>query len=87
MLFRSADIREYFGVTDIGVKPTVGSQKVIVETWMPDYSGGELYGEELSVELLDFIRPERKFPDVEALKNEIVNNAAQARNIYDDIGK
>ena len=83
---RIAD-REYFGVTDIGVKPTVGSQKVIVETWMPDYSGGELYGEELSVELLDFIRPERKFPDVEALKNEIVNNAAQARNIYDDIGK
>ena len=76
------DGREYFGVTDIGVKPTVGSQSVMIETWMPDYDGEDLYGRELTLELLGFIRPERKFSSVEELKDEIIKNAGQARKIY-----
>ena len=37
------DGRYYYGVTNIGVKPTVGSDRVLAETWMPEFSG-DLYG-------------------------------------------
>ncbi len=74
------DGREYPGVTNIGVKPTVGSDQVLSETWIPGFSG-DLYGRELHLSLLRFIRPERKFPSLEELKREIWKNAEQAKEI------
>lgn len=71
--------RRYAGVTNIGVKPTVGSDSVTVETWMPDYPGPDLYGERVRVSLLKFLRPERKFQGLPELRAEILRNGAQAR--------
>lgn len=69
---------EYFyGVTNIGLKPTVGSDRVLSETWLPDFQG-DLYGKRVRLFLLDFIRPERKFASLEELKCEIQKNAGQA---------
>ncbi len=70
----------YTGVTNIGVKPTVGSDRVLSETWIPEFSG-DLYGKRLRLALLQFIRPERKFDSLEELKAEIRKNAAQAGEI------
>lgn len=70
----------FCGVTNIGVKPTVGSDRVLAETWMPDFSGN-LYGRQVRVWLLEFIRPERKFASLEELKAEIQRNAEQAKEI------
>lgn len=78
---------KYLGVTDIGVKPTVGSDRVMIETWMPDYNGEELYGRQLRVELLEFIRGEKKFPDIEKLRTEIIENSLEARKIYDKVSE
>ena len=72
------DGRYYYGVTNIGVKPTVGSDRVLAETWMPEFSG-DLYGKRVRVFLLAFIRPERKFGSLEELKEEIGRNARQAK--------
>lgn len=74
------DGREYYGVTNIGVKPTVGSDRVLSETWMPDFSGN-LYGKRVRLFLLQFIRPEKKFGSLEELKEEIGSNARQAEKI------
>ena len=72
---------EYFyGVTNVGVKPTVGSDKVLAETWMPDFSG-DLYGKRVRVFLLEFLRPERKFDSMEALKEAIHQNGRQAQEV------
>ena len=71
----------YCGVTNVGVKPTVGSDRALSETWMPDFSG-DLYGKSLRLELLDFIRPEKKFSGLEALRAEIYRNGEQAREIF-----
>ena len=68
----------YFGVCNIGVKPTVGSDRVLAETWMPEFSG-DLYGERVRVELVEFLRPERKFDSLEELKAAIQANGEQAR--------
>ena len=74
--------KSYCGVSDIGVKPTVGSDDVLIETWMPEYSGEELYGKKIDVRLIDFIREEKKFSSIDELKAEIQKNAGQALEIY-----
>lgn len=72
----------YCGVTNIGIKPTVGGTVPLCETWMPEYHGGEIYGQSADIRLLDFIRPERKFEGIDELKAEIVKNGAEALRIY-----
>ncbi len=67
----------YYGVCNVGVKPTVGSDQVLAETWMPDFAG-DLYGQRVRVFLLDFIRPEKKFSSLEELREEIRRNGRQA---------
>ena len=51
------------------------------ETWIPDFSG-DLYGKTLRLELLAFIRDEKKFANLDALKAEIRRNEKQARKIF-----
>ena len=75
------DGKVYCGVTNIGVKPTVGSERALSETWLPDFSG-DLYGKTLRLELLGFIRDERRFPSLEALRGVIEENAVTAREIF-----
>ncbi|QAT51134.1 riboflavin biosynthesis protein RibF [Caproiciproducens sp. NJN-50] len=74
--------QRYAGVTNVGVKPTVGSDQPLSETWMPDYRGGELYGRTVRVELLRFLRPERRFPTLEDLRAQILRDGAQAREFF-----
>jgi riboflavin kinase/FMN adenylyltransferase len=68
----------YPAVTNVGTRPTVEGQSVTVEPWILDYSG-DLYGREITLEFYFFIRPEKKFPDLEALKAEIHRNAEETR--------
>ena len=70
----------FYGVTDVGVKPTVGSDKVLAETWMPDFTG-DLYGKRVRVFLLEFLRPERKFDSLEELKAAIEKNGLEAKEV------
>ncbi len=74
---------EYCGVTNIGVKPTVGSDKPLSETWICDYSG-DLYGQEIKVSLIKYLRPEQKFPSIEALKEAILADGEKSRRLFDD---
>ncbi len=57
-------------VTNIGIRPTVGGDKLFSETHIIDFDGN-LYGKNLQVKLTDFIRPERKFNSFEELKEQI----------------
>ena len=72
------DGEAYPAVTNVGTRPTVEGQSVTVEPWILDYSG-DLYGREITLEFYYFIRPEKKFPDLEALKEEIHRNAEETR--------
>ncbi|MDD3260585.1 MAG: riboflavin biosynthesis protein RibF [Oscillospiraceae bacterium] len=69
----------YCGVTNVGVRPTVGGHCVSAETWMPDYTGPEVYGETVRTDLLHFIRAEKKFSSVEALGRQIRRDGACAK--------
>ncbi len=75
------DDNSYCGVTNVGVKPTVGNYAPLYETWMPEYKGDDIYGKTVTVELIDFIRPEKKFANFEDLKENVLQNAKQALEI------
>ena len=65
------DGKQYDGITNIGVKPTVEKEcKPLAETHILGFSG-DLYGKTLEVSFSDFLRPERKFDSLDALKNQI----------------
>lgn len=73
------------GVMNVGIRPTVkpdGSQEKIptVEVHLLDWQG-DLYDKTLMVELVEFLRPEQKFPSLDALKSQIAQDAAAARLI------
>ena len=54
-----------------------------VESYLLDFSG-DLYGQELTVTLCHFLRPEQRFPSVEALRQAIAKNADEARALLLD---
>lgn len=75
------DGQEYFGITNIGVKPTIsGVEAKGVETHLFDFDG-DLYDKELVVEFYAFERPEYKFASLEELKAQLKKDAAWGRKI------
>jgi riboflavin kinase / FMN adenylyltransferase len=68
------------GVANLGLRPTVGGLVPRLEAHLFDINR-DLYGKHLRVALVDFIRPERKFPSFDELKNQIAADARQAREI------
>lgn len=72
--------KTYSAVTNIGVRPTVHGTGITVEPWILDYTG-DLYDRTISLHLTHFLRPERKFDSLEALKAEIERNAEQTRKL------
>lgn len=76
------DGKEYHGVTNVGRKPTiVGENPVGVETHILDVAQ-DLYGKEVKVEFLKFVRPEQKFDSVESLKNQMQQDVATAKRYF-----
>lgn len=73
--------RNYRGITNIGIRPTVVSGgETVMETHIFNFSG-ELYGEKITVSLTEFLRPERKFTGLDELKEQIAKDIAQINNI------
>jgi riboflavin kinase/FMN adenylyltransferase len=74
--------RNWAGVANLGVRPTVetGDAAPSLEVHLFDWSD-DLYGRSLEVRLGDFIRPEQKFPGVEALKKQVEADVILARGL------
>lgn len=69
------------GVANIGRRPTVNAgTESRLEVNLFDFSG-DIYGSEITVSLHAYIRPEVKFPGLDALKAQIVADAAEARRL------
>ena len=72
---------DFAAVTNVGVRPTVDGEGVRVEAWLLGYAGN-LYGREISLDFYKYLRPEQKFDSVQALRDEIIKNADQARAYF-----
>ena len=79
----NVDGQWFDGITNIGLRPTVDSDKqVSVETHLFAYEG-DLYGKQVEVQFLHFLRPERKFADVEALRAAMLEDLKNAKAILE----
>ena len=70
-------------VTSVGVRPTFGGGKRLVETYVIDYAG-ELLGQRLTLDLVDRLRDEKRFDTVEKLKSQMGRDVEQARQILSE---
>ncbi len=70
--------RRYPAVTNIGVKPTIGTYAKNVETHIFDFDR-DMYGQDIRVEFLKMTRPETRFDGLEALQAQIARDCANAR--------
>lgn len=67
-------------VASLGTRPTVGGVEPLLEVHVFDFAG-DLYGRRLTVEFVDRLRDEEKFPSLEALVDQMHADAARAREI------
>lgn len=70
----------YHGVASMGVRPMFGENRPNLETFVFDFSG-DLYGTQLSVALVEHLRPEEKFDSLDALITQMDADSARARDI------
>ena len=74
----------YGGVTNIGVKPTIRGDHVCgVETNIFDFNRN-IYGEHIMVSLWHFMRPEKRFDSVDALKEQVRSDTLTAKTLLQD---
>ncbi len=76
--------KKYMGVTNIGLRPTVGTDIVLSETHILDFDGN-LYGEVVDVRLTDFIRPEKKFVSFDELISQIKSDISTVKGGVKDV--
>ena len=77
------------GLTNVGTCPTFNERKAHTETYILGYNN-EIYGEEVKIFFLEFIREEKKFDSPEDLKEEIKKNISWAMErdiIWQEIGQ
>ena len=74
------DGESYVAVTNIGSRPTVEGHEVRAESWLLSFDG-DLYGKTVKLHFYKFLRPERKFPDLEELRRQIQKDAEAARDL------
>lgn len=67
----------YKAILNIGDRPTVDGQKKTIEAHLIDFEG-DLYGQELRVYFQEFLREEKKFESLDALKNQLVVDRERA---------
>ena len=77
------DGRRIAGVASIGVNPTIdGATEPVLEVWLFDFSE-DLYDQVVETDLIAFLRPEAKFPDLETLTAQVQADAEAARKVLE----
>jgi riboflavin kinase/FMN adenylyltransferase len=76
------DNMSHHGVVNLGVRPTVSSGKSerILEIYLLDFNR-EIYGKDVEVRFVEYLRPEKKFESVDALVKQIDLDVQQARKL------
>ncbi|MDR6851885.1 riboflavin kinase/FMN adenylyltransferase [Sphingomonas sp. BE123] len=75
---RLADGRVVDGVANLGIRPTIDPPVELLEPYFFDFFG-DLYGQTVEVQLIDFLRDEAKYDDLDTLKAQIARDCDAAR--------
>ena len=77
---RLPDGRRLDGAANLGVRPTFDPPKELLEPYFFDFAG-DLYGQEIEVELVAYLRPEARFDGLDALTAQMDADCAAARAV------
>ena len=80
----TVNVKKYHSITNVGNKPTVGEFAKNAETHIFDFDG-DLYGQQVRIEFIKMLRPERKFESLEDLQHEIHRNCLQAQEYFNTV--
>lgn len=70
--------KRFPAATNVGIRPTVNGSKRVVEAHLLDFSG-DLYGQEICLAFVHYLRPEKKFSGLDALKEQINLDVEEVR--------
>jgi riboflavin kinase/FMN adenylyltransferase len=70
----------YQGAAYLGTRPTFDDGMPVLEVFLFDFEG-DLYGRDMSVEFIGFVRPDRKFWSAEALRSQMVQDCEEAKRM------
>lgn len=74
--------KEYIGVTNVGLRPTVDNEDVVtVETYIMDFQG-DIYEENIRLELYQLLRKQQKFDNMLSLLKQLEKDCAKTREIF-----
>ena len=73
------DGKTYKGITNFGARPTFDDDAVLTETYLDGFEG-DLYGRELKVEFVRYLRDVKKFENVDKLKEQLTKDIRQVRD-------
>lgn len=76
----------YYGLTDIGTNPTFENKKMKIETYIMDFSK-DIYGKNMSIEFLEYLRPDFKFNSPEELIAQMEKDKKTGRNLIEKYRK
>ncbi|MBB5714243.1 bifunctional riboflavin kinase/FAD synthetase [Sphingomonas aerophila] len=77
---RLADGRVLNGAANLGIRPQFTPPKELLEPYFFDFDG-DLYGQMIEVELVEFLRPEARFDSLDALQAQMAADCERARDI------
>ena len=77
---RLADGRVLAGAANLGIRPSFDPPKELLEPYFFDFDG-DLYGQEIEVALVEYLRPEAKFDGLDALQEQMAQDCARARAV------
>jgi riboflavin kinase/FMN adenylyltransferase len=72
--------RSYDGVANFGRRPTFDKKDVLLEIHVFDFAG-DIYGQQIVVAFVAYLRPELKFASLDALKTQIAADGKEARRL------
>ncbi|MHB1654568.1 MAG: bifunctional riboflavin kinase/FAD synthetase [Desulfitobacteriaceae bacterium] len=74
--------KEVYGMMNIGMKPTFYAEfSTTIEIHFLDFHG-DLYGHEITVDMVERLRDERKFPSVDELKRQLAKDAQHVSRVF-----
>lgn len=81
VLMSGAGLRPWPGIANIGRRPTVSGKDERLEVHLLDFRG-DLYGRHVKVDFLHYLRPERRFDSLDALRRQIRQDEYAARGWF-----
>ena len=77
------DKKEYNSLSFVGKNITFNEEELKIETYILDFSD-DLYGKEISIEFMNFIRDNKKFDDPKDLVNQIKIDIENSRKLIEE---